>query len=133
MKRLSVLAVCLLFALPLCSEEPPKTEVPMIKVYTQPDKPIGIAVGQQFVIKLVSNPTTGYGWQLAKPLDTTVLQCVTNAYVGSDSKLCGAGGHEVWTFKAVGQGKADISMKYVRPWEKDVPADKTNVFSVIVK
>ena len=60
------------------------------------------------------------------------IALVTNAFIPPDSKLCGAGGHEVWTFKAIGEGQVEISMNYTRPWEKDQPV-RTNVFTVIVK
>ena len=100
--------------------------------YLNPGEPIKVKVGQRFTIRMESNPTTGYGWQLSKALDEKVVQFVTNAYISPDSKLCGAGGHEVWTFKAVGEEQVDISMKYVRPWEKNQPV-RTNVFTVIVK
>ena len=94
-------------------------------------EPIMVKAGQNFTIKMESNPTTGYGWQLSKALDNKI-SLVTNAFIPPDSKLCGAGGHELWTFKAIGEGQTDISMKYVRPWEKDQPA-RTNVFTVIAK
>ena len=100
--------------------------------YLNPGEPIKVKAGQRFTIRLESNPTTGYGWQLAGPLDQTVVQCVTNIYEAPDSKLMGAGGHEIWTFRAIGEGQAEISMKYVRPWEQDKPA-RTNVYTVIVK
>ena len=94
-------------------------------------EPIQVKAGQNFTIRMESNPTTGYGWQLSKALDNKII-LVTNAYIPPDSKLCGAGGHEVWTFKAISEGQVDISMIYVRPWEKDQPA-RTNVYTVIVK
>ena len=97
-----------------------------------PGEPIKVKVGQDFALKMESNPTTGYGWRCSKALDGKVIQFVTNAFIPPDSKLMGAGGHEVWTFKAIGGGQAEISMKYIRPWEKDQPA-RTNVFTVIVK
>ena len=100
--------------------------------YFNPGEPIKVKAGQKFTIRMTSNPTTGHGWQLSKALDEKVVQLVTNAYIPPDSKLMGAGGYEAWTFKAVGEGQADISMKYVRSWEKDQPA-RTNVFTVIVK
>ena len=100
--------------------------------YLNPDEPIKVKAGQNFTIKMQSNPTTGYGWQLSKA-DEKIVQFVTNAYIPPDSKLMGAGGHEVWTFKAVGEGATEISMQYVRPWEKDQPPARTNVFTVVVK
>ena len=135
MKKLSVLTICLSLATLGCSEKLSRTETPMIKEYTKQDKPIEITIGQQFAIKLVSNPTTGYGWQLSKSLDEKVVSLLTNTYVQKkiDTRMVSVGGHETWTFKAVGQGKTDISMQYLRPWEKDVPAVETNVFSVVVK
>lgn len=99
--------------------------------YLNPGEPIKVKAGQRFTIMMRSNPTTGYGWQLSKALDNKIT-LVTNTYIPPDSKLCGAGGHEVWTFKAIGEGQTEISMKYVRSWEKDQPA-KTNVYTVIVK
>ena len=101
--------------------------------YLNPGATLNVDLNKTFSISLKSNPTTGYGWQLSKPMDQTVVQCVTNIYEAPDSKLMGAGGHEVWTFKAVGQGKVVISMQYVRPWEKDKPPVKTQVFNVVVK
>ena len=99
--------------------------------YLNPGEPIKVKVGQRFTIRMESNPTTGYGWQLSKDLDNIIV-LITNTFIPPDSKLCGAGGHELWTFKAVEQGQTNILMKYVRPWEKDQPA-RTNVFMVIVK
>jgi len=99
--------------------------------YLNPGAPIKVKAGQIFTIRMESNPTTGYSWQLSEDLNNIIV-LVTNAFIPPDSKLCGAGGHELWTFKAIGEGQTNILMKYVRPWEKDQPARK-NVFTVIVK
>jgi inhibitor of cysteine peptidase len=98
----------------------------------QDSKPIAVTIGQEFSVSLASNPTTGFKWDLATPLNTNLLTLITNEYVRPNSALMGAGGNEVWKFKAVGEGKADIDLKYARPWEKAVqPAKKTN-FVVVV-
>ena len=105
----------------------------------EPDaKPLEAIVGKEFTISLDANRTTGYGWQLAKPLVETVVKSVTNTYqqpaqpAGAPPRV-GAGGREVWTFKAVGQGSTVIEFKYVRPWEKDTPPVKTAIYRVVVK
>ncbi len=54
-------------------------------------------------------------------------------YEESRTRMVGAGGREVWTFRAVGRGECKIGLKYVRPWEKDVPPVREAVFQVIVK
>ena len=103
-----------------------------VSVLAQDSKPITVTTGREFSVTLASNPTTGYKWDLAKPLDDKLIKLVTSEYVRPDTKLIGAGGKEVWTFKGVGEGKTEIDLKYVRPWEKDVePVRKTN-FVVVV-
>jgi inhibitor of cysteine peptidase len=98
----------------------------------QDSKPITVKTGQEFTITLVSNPTTGYRWDLDKPIDGKLVQLVTNDYVRPNTTLIGAGGKQVWTFKAVAEGKTQIDLKYFRSWEKDVePVQKTNFVVVI--
>ena len=88
--------------------------------------------GRQFSITLDSNPTTGYQWELAKPVASTCIALVTNEFVRPKSKLTGAPGKEVWKFKALSPGEAEIELQYVRPWDKGVePTRKTN-FTVVV-
>ncbi len=100
----------------------------------QPEgRTIELTVGQTHTITLPSNPTTGYRWQLIAPFDEGILKLSGSEYKKPDSKLLGAGGHELWTFQAVGPGKTRIVMEYVRPWEKDGKAARTASFSVIVK
>ena len=104
-----------------------------IEEYLSPGETVAVNSGCRFAVRLQSNPTTGYGWQLAKPLDEKIVVLVTNDYIHPDTGLIGAGGHEVWIFKAVGRGQVKIVFKYVRPWEKDRPPTETNVFKVVVK
>jgi inhibitor of cysteine peptidase len=88
--------------------------------------------GRQFSITLESNPTTGYQWQLAKPVTGTCVALVTNQFLRPKSKLTGAPGKEVWKFKALRPGEAQIELQYVRSWEKGVePAQKTNLAVVV--
>ncbi len=93
---------------------------------------LSVAEGKQFSVSLESNPTTGYHWELSNSLDENVVKLVGNAYQGPETKLLGAGGKEIWTFKAVGKGEATIKMKYARPWEEDTPPDKTADFAITV-
>jgi inhibitor of cysteine peptidase len=98
----------------------------------QESKPITATVGREFNVTLASNPTTGYKWDLAKPLDAKLLQLVTNIYERPETRLVGAGGREVWTFKAVDEGKTQIALKYVRPWETNVAPVRTTNFVVVI-
>jgi inhibitor of cysteine peptidase len=104
-----------------------------VENFSDPARPVKIPAGSEFTLTLESNRTTGYQWQLAKSPDENVVQLVGNRYEVPDTRLIGAGGREVWTFKAVGKGNTEIHLKYVRPWETDVPPVKEAVFSVVVE
>jgi predicted secreted protein len=101
--------------------------------FTDPTQPIQINSGQLFTIVLDSNRTTGYQWQLANPVDPSILQKVNNIYKAPETNQAGAAGKEVWTFKAVGKGKTTVEFHYVRPWEKTTPRATSTSFEVVVE
>lgn len=96
-------------------------------------KTIEVRVGKNAVITLESNHSTGFQWQLAKPLETDIIEFKNTEYVPSNTGRIGAGGKEVWTFKTLKKGKVEISLIYVRPWEKDKPPARQEAFVIIVK
>jgi len=102
------------------------------KTYKESAKSIEVEVGQEFEIILDSNQTTGYGWKLAKSLNEEVIELVKSKYEEPEDTIPGKGGEEVWTFKGVGKGKTEISLEYVREWEKGKAAVKTKDFKVSV-
>lgn len=97
-----------------------------------PGGPLEVAKGEQLTITLDANPTTGFEWQLATPLNEKVVTQVGHEYQRSDTAAVGAGGSDVWTFKAVGTGSTTIVLEYRRPWEKDMPDVERKTFSVVV-
>jgi predicted secreted protein len=101
--------------------------------FTDPARPVSASPGEKFVIVIASNRTTGFSWQMAKPLDEKVVKFVGLEYVPSKLDLDGAGGKEVWTFIAVGEGRTAIALKYVRPWEKDKAPLQEATYTVIVR
>ncbi len=94
---------------------------------------IEVEVGQEFAITLKSNPTTGYRWRFAEPLDREILELVGSEFEGPGAGFVGAGGEEVWTFRAMRQGKTVVSLEYVRPWEKGTPPAEIRTFTVLIR
>jgi len=85
---------------------------------------------------LEANHTTGFQWQLANNSDGAVLELADYEYEPSEAALAGiygAGGQEVWTFKALKTGKSTITLEYSQPWEGGMKAAKTFVLTVVVK
>jgi len=93
-----------------------------------------VAVGDTLTVNLEANPTTGFEWELREMTDETVLEEEGHAYVAPESEATvGAGGKEVWTFKALKEGESTIIMEYRRPWEQEVEPDKVFILTVAVK
>jgi inhibitor of cysteine peptidase len=100
-----------------------------VKTYTDSGQTINIGAGQQFVIALGSNPTTGYSWQ--ESYDETMLELVKKSYEGEETEedVVGAGGVEYFRFKALKEGETEITLTYKQPWAGG-GVGETKVFTV---
>ncbi len=77
--------------------------------------------GERINIKLESNPTTGYEWILSGETDTSVVSLFDSKFVQTEKEeeLVGAGGYEIFTFKAENSGQTEIILTYKRSWEEE--------------
>lgn len=93
---------------------------------------VEVAVGQQILVTLDGNPSTGYSWEV-KDLDTSLLEQVGEAEFESRApSLLGSGGTLTLTFKALQAGTTTLTLVYRRPWETEVePIDTFSVTVVI--
>jgi len=90
-------------------------------------------VGDDITVTLISNRTTGYGWEISAGPDGKIAKFVKSKYVPNSDIIVGSGGRDIFIFKAVAAGKTKVSFKYVRPWEEDLPPAKTEEYTIIVK
>ena len=72
-----------------------------------------------FIIKLKSNPTTGYSWFLHE-YDSNLILPIKHSYQAGEKKLMGAPGYEFWTFRIKRNGfivphQTGIRFIYARP------------------
>ncbi|MFZ2088549.1 MAG: protease inhibitor I42 family protein, partial [Desulfobaccales bacterium] len=79
---------------------------------TDPCRPLTVSPGEKFFIVIASNRTTGFSWQIGKPINEEVVRLLEAKYIPAKSGLVGAEGKEVWTFTAVAPGQTTISLKY---------------------
>lgn len=104
-----------------------------------PVQTLVVGQGQVFQVTLAANHTTGYKWMLAEAPNPKVVKLVTSNFVldkaeGPDGKpRMGVGGHELWTFQAVGPGRVMIVLHYLRTWEKDKKPAKIRSLEVEVR
>ncbi len=92
-------------------------------------------VGDTISIQVRSNPTTGYTWNLAEPVDNEHLQLLGSTYQVDSHKpgMTGVGGTETWNFKAMKAGNANIQLNLARSWEKGIKPAQTALYHIEIK
>jgi inhibitor of cysteine peptidase len=88
--------------------------------------------GQQLVVTLEGNPTTGYTWEV-DTIDQAILKQIGEPEFKASSGALGAGGLMTLQFQAVSQGETPLRLVYHRPWEQDIAPEKTFEVNVVVK
>ena len=93
----------------------------------------GVKAGDTVKAIICSNPTTGFRWELAGINDQTVLkQDGDPEFVPPREQIPGAGGKEIWIFKALQKGTSLVSLEYSQPWEGGEKAEWTFDITVTV-
>lgn len=85
-------------------------------------------VGDTYALLLDSNPTTGYQWQVE--FDESLLELVDQRYEPGWGNVVGAGGKEVFVFRGLAVGIADVGFTYKRPWENKALKTEWNTINV---
>ncbi|MBN1642087.1 MAG: protease inhibitor I42 family protein [Anaerolineae bacterium] len=111
---------------------PPVTAGPQEIQVTERDHGRAVDLkGEVMVVRLESNPSTGYGWQV-RGLGTGILRQVgAGEWLPDTPGKLGAPGTEVLRFAAVGKGRATLDLVYARPWE--TAAEPAKSFSLEVR
>jgi predicted secreted protein len=92
-----------------------------------------IEVNDGIRAKLCANPSTGFQWVCKMDDEDGVMKLESQEYVAPDAELVGAYGMDVWTFKAVKEGTALITMEYSQDWEGGIKAERTYVLDITVE
>jgi predicted secreted protein len=90
-----------------------------------------ISQGQGFAIRLPSNPSTGYHWELSL-YDNSTLKLVNQTFasnVSASRTVVGAGGMDVFTFQATQSGTGGIAFSEISPANQTTSAV---VYSVVI-
>lgn len=82
---------------------------------------LNVKSGEIFKIVLESNRSTGYGWYWENKPEKSIIDSIYVDYVLKSKMQTGAGGNEMWEFRARRKGDQMIKMVYKRPWENEPP------------
>jgi inhibitor of cysteine peptidase len=80
------------------------------------DSQRSLAQGEEVVIRLAENPTTGYQWQLSVS-GSARLELVEDSLERGAAGAVGAGGFRVVRYRAQGVGSVQIEALHRRAWE----------------
>ena len=95
-------------------------------------KAISLKVGQMLAVRLDSNPSTGYSWQVSQ-VDTALLkQQGEPQFIQPADAPPGAGGAQVFVFNAAAGGATTLTLVYKRSFEPDVAPVQTFTVQVTV-
>ena len=94
---------------------------------------IDVTVGQNLLVNLHGNPTTGYEW-VVDAVDATILAQDGKSEFHPDSNATGSGGQVLTRFKALVVGQTTLKMVYKRSWEANkVPIENYQITVNIVQ
>jgi inhibitor of cysteine peptidase len=88
-------------------------------------------VGDSLAIKLKSNVTTGYSWDVAN-LPSSLQQLGSKTEPGKSGRV-GEPGFQTFTFKSTMPGDYDLQLNYSRPFEKNSRPAKTYHLSLSIE
>jgi predicted secreted protein len=137
---LVVLLACISFLLPKVTSAAAENYV--VVGEQQSGAVANLALSQLLIIQLPSQPSTGYGWKIAKSGDSRCkLEELTPDQVNqlqdkgtlsktTDSGLLGAVQQQVFQLTPFKKGTTKIQLQYIRSWESNPPAKQ---FSLTVR
>ncbi|TBU76958.1 peptidase inhibitor I42 [Pseudomonas daroniae] len=103
-----------------------------VTVQEQSQCPINLHAGQQVILSLPSNPTTGYRWAVREDAASILKSLGPEVYSAAEnSDLVGGAGHSTWRFQATGSGEARLLLTYAQPW--DASAEPAETFDCRIR
>lgn len=124
--RIRILATCLGSILACASIQPIALTV------ADSGRTIDMVQGQELVLNLNSNPSTGFRWWLADSSEIALIPSARPVYTADPKVAAGGGGVETWRFKAAQAGKQTLRFEYRRSFEESIPPAKTLTYKVVV-
>ena len=117
---------------------PPAPEPLPVEVLVDVDNAgsqVKLEQGQILVVTLESNPTTGFKWEQVVNQETVLEQVGEVEFKPIETgepPPAGAGGWEIFRFKAISPGQMTLKLIYHRTWEEGVePADTFSIEVVV--
>ena len=126
------LTIPLLAACGLFSAKKPPPPPPLSVTEANSGGTVALAPEQRLIVRLPSNPTTGYRWSLVQQT-AGVLEPDGAPTYEQGSGGAGAGGTETWKFVPIKAGEETLRLEYRRLWETDAAPARVVSYKVTVQ
>lgn len=119
--RLFVPLALALALLAACASQPKQN----VTVEKQSECPVKMSNGQNLIVTLPSNPTTGYRWAIQDSAGGVLRALGPEVYRNpEDAGVVGAAGVSTWRFQAFAPGTGRLRLTSQQPWAPEVlPVD----------
>jgi inhibitor of cysteine peptidase len=106
-----------------CSQTPSNLS---LDADAQSQCPLNMHPGQELLLSLRSNPSTGFRWEVKDAASGVLKSLGPEVYSHpEDAGLVGSAGQSTWRFKAHTAGRGQLLLVYRQPWEPNVaPAQR---------
>lgn len=114
----------------------PKPPPPPVTVSAaQSGASVELAPNQDLVVRLPSNPATGYRWIYIEPKDAVLRVDGPSTFEATQTAggAVGAGGTEIWKLAPFKPGQQQLRFEYRRPWEQGVAPSQIATYAITVK
>jgi inhibitor of cysteine peptidase len=130
----SILIAAAMAALPFaaCASKKAPPPAPLNVTDANSGDSVALARNQQLVVRLPSNPTTGYRWALAQQ-STPVLEPEGAPTHEKGAGAEGASGTKTWRFAPTQAGEGTLRLEYRRLWEADTAPARVVSYKVTVR
>ena len=133
-----MIAALLALAAPIAAQEShstaPNSATPVVTVTDQDNgRDIDLPQGGTLLVKLTSNPSTGYSWAVTGTSAPLRLDKTTLKKGKQSDRRAGAPGTQELRFSGTSAGMAVLTLEYRRPWEHDVAPARTFTLKVNVR
>ena len=97
-----------------------------VTVEKQSECPAKLHNGQNLIVMLPSNPTTGYRWSIQDSAGGVLRALSPEVYSNpEDAGIVGSAGVSTWRFQSFASGTGRLRLTYSQPWAPEVPAVHT--------
>jgi inhibitor of cysteine peptidase len=130
--RILIAATVAVALLAACASKPPPP-APLSVTEANSGGTVALALDQRLIVKLPSNPSTGYRWSVAQQTAGVLEPEGAPTFERGPDASAGAAGTEIWKFVPTKAGEETLRLEYRRLWEADAAPARVVSYKVTVR